>query len=469
MTIEVTETNSPGWWIVKGVKKLNLRLPRLQKLAGYHDGEPPLPVPVGSGASDAFRSFQKKACTNFAELIVGSIRERCAIREIRTAVSADQVDDVAWQIWKNNGLDVEFSDVLENMLALSDAYMIVGQDEDGEIVITGEDPRQVVTFHNPARQSEVRAAMKVFHDSDEKRDYIYLYLPGERQDDGAMSNARRWVAYRDRSGPGKGISFSPSTYVWDDTRGGVDGEELNHPIVPVVRFRNRRGIGEFEPHLDVLDRINHKTYNAMVIAAYQAFKQMVIQVDMDGATDEDGNELDSIPDNVLTTDPGSWIQLPYNSKVFQTAQADMQGIQSAIKDDIRELAAVTRRPLAMFAPDNESASGAQANVEGLIFATEDKQVRCTSALVDVLYIAFLTLGDEERANKAKITLDWKPASRYAVTDKASAAAQAVTSLAKRTIMREIWQFGPEQVAQAEAEAADEALLAEELTGGGNAA
>ncbi|MDN4616419.1 phage portal protein [Leifsonia sp. F6_8S_P_1B] len=469
MAIDVTEINSPGWWIVKGVKKLNARLPRLQRLAGYHDGEPPLPVPVGSGVSDAFKSFQKKSCTNFAELIVGSIRERCAVREIRTAVSDDQVDDVAWQIWKNNGLDVEFADVLENMLALSDAYMIVGLDEDGEVVITGEDPRQVVTFHNPVRQSEVRAAVKVFHDADEKRDYIYLFLPGQRLEDGSQSNARRWVAYRERSAPGKSISFSPSAYVWDEDRGGADGEELNHPVVPVVRFRNRRGIGEFEPHTDVLDRINHKTYNSMVIAAYQAFKQMVIQVDVEDAVDEDGNEIDSIPDNVLTTDPGSWIQLPYNSKVFQTAQADMQGIQSAIKDDIRELAAVTRRPLAMFAPDNESAAGAQANSEGLIFATEDKQIRCTAALVDVMYLAFLTAGDEERANKSKITIDWKPASRYTVTDKANASAQASKTLAKRTIMREIWQFTPEQVAQAEAESSDEALLTEELTGGGNAA
>lgn len=469
MAIDVKTVGSPGWWIQKGAKKLALRLPRLQKLADYHDGNPTLPVAANADSTKAFQDFQKKSCTNFAELIVGSIRERCAVRDIRTASSGDQVDDVAWEIWKNNGLDVEFADVLENMLALSDAYMIVGLDDDGEVVITGEDPRQVVTFHNPARQSEVRAAVKMFHDDDEGRDYIYVYVQGEKLDDGSRANARRWVAFRERRSRGTSIAFSSSAYQWDNERGGDVGEELNHEYVPVVRFRNRRGIGEFEPHLNILDRINHTIYNRMVIAVYQAFKQMIIQADVEEAEDEDGNPIDKIPDDVLTTDPGSWIQLPFNSKIFQTAQADMQGILSAAKDDIRILAAVTRRPLAMFAPDNESAAGADANVEGLKFATEDKQLRASDALSDVFRIAFLSLGETERAEKSKITVGWKPASRFSITDKANASAQASTVLAKSTILREIWQMSPEEVARAEAELSDETLLNGELTGAGNAA
>ncbi len=460
--IDVKTSGSPGWWMQKGAVKLAARRPRLQKLADYHEGRPPAIFEVQSSTSFA-KAFREQACTNLAELIVGSVRERVTVRDIRTATSGDQVDVQAWDIWRTNGMDVEFADVLENMLAMGDAYMIVGLDADGGVVMTGEDPRQVVTFHNPARQSEVRAAVKMFHDPDEQRDYVYLFLPGGVDGDGNRFNARRYVAFRDRKARGQGVSFSSSAFSWDPERGGPDGEELNHPLVPVVRFRNRRGVGEFEPHLNILDRINHTVYNRMVIAVYQAFKQMVVQVDEDEAVDENGDPIDTIPDDVLTTDPGSWIQLPFNSKVWQTAQADLNGILTATKDDIRLLAAVTRRPLSLFAPDNTSAEGASAAGEGLTFATEDKQTRAADALADAFHIAFLALGDQLRAEKSKIIVGFKPASRFSIGDKAQASSQATTALSKRTIMREVWQMSPEEIDRAESEATDELLLTEELT------
>lgn len=468
MAIDVKTVGSPGWWLQKGSAKLTARLPRLQKLADYHEGRPPLPTGVAA-ERESFQAFQKKSCTNLAELIVGSKRERVSVRDIRTAISGDVVDALAWEIWKNNGMDVEFADVLENMLVMGDAYMIVGIDDGGEVVMTGEDPRQVVTFHNPARQSEVRAATKMFHDPDESRDYAYQFLPGGIDAEGNAYNARRWVAWRDRKSKSASVSFSASAFSWDESRGGAEGEELNHSLVPVVRFRNRRGVGEFEPHLDILDRINHTVYTRMVIAIYQAFKQRVIHVDVEDSVDENNEPIDAIPDDVLTSDPGSWIQLPASAKVWESTQADMNGVLLATKDDIRLLAAVTRRPLAMFAPDNQSASGSEATSEGLTFSTEDTQNRAGDALGDAFRIAFLSLGDEERSVKSKIIVGWKPASRFGLTDKANASAQASTVLAKRTIMREVWQMSPEQIDQAEAELSDEALLLGEVAPSGNPA
>jgi hypothetical protein len=468
LAIDVKTVGSPGWWLQKGSVKLAARLPRLQKLADYHEGRPPLPTGVAA-ERESFQAFQRKSCTNLAELIVGSKRERVSVRDIRTAASGDVVDAIAWDIYKSNGLDVEFADVLENMLVMGDSYMIIGLDINEEVIMTGEDPRQVVTFHNPARQSDVRAATKMFHDPDESRDYAYQFLPGGLSEDGTRYNARRYVAFRDRKSRSSGVSFSASAYSWDESRGGESGEELNHELVPVVRFRNRRGVGEFEPHLDILDRINHTVYTRMIIALYQAFKQRVIHVDVDDAEDENGQPIDSIPDDVLTSDPGSWVQLPLAAKITELSQADMNGVLMATKDDIRLLAAVTRRPLAMFAPDNQSASGSEATSEGLTFSTEDTQNRAGDALTDAFRIAFLALGDVERAEKSKIVVGWKPASRFGITDKANASAQASTVLAKRTIMRTVWQMSPEEIDQAEAESADEALLLSEVAPSGNPA
>lgn len=284
VAIDVKTELSPGWWMLKACRKREERLKRLQKLADYHDGNPPVPT-SNEAVTDAFRRVQKQSRTNLAELIVGSLRERIAVREIRTGESGAEPDSEAWAIWRDNGLDVEFSDVIENMLALGDGYMIVGS-RDGEPVITGEDPRQVVTIHNPVRQSEIRAGVKVFHDPDVSKDYVYLYVAGEKSIDDAGNeialNARRYVASRPRRNKKAAVVFSADQFSWDEEFGGAEGEELPSPFVPIVRFRNRRGVGEFEPHLDVLDRVNHNVYNRMIIAIYQAFRQRVVKVDVSG-------------------------------------------------------------------------------------------------------------------------------------------------------------------------------------------
>ncbi|MET1020037.1 MAG: phage portal protein [Microterricola sp.] len=477
MAIDTTIRNSPGWWLQKGARKLEYRQKRLTKLSLYHDGNPPLPS--GAEASKgAFNDFQKKARTNFAELIVGAVRERLAVRSIRTAVDTDgNGDDVAWGIYVENNLDIELSDVLENMLALGDGYTITGLDpEDPErVIITGEDPRQVVTIHNPVRQSEVRAAVKIFHDADEQKDYAFLYLAGgtrQAADEEGFPlfdeagrrvmedfNARRYVASRDRKARARALTFSAGSFDWDDDFGGAEGEELGHKVVPVVRFRNRRGIGEFEPHIDLLDRINHTILQRMVIAAYQAFKQRALQVDDEDMPDEDedGNAIDY--DDLLTADPGSFIKIPKNATIWESGQADMQGILSSIKDDVQHLAAVTRTPMSVVSPDavNQSAEGAALIKEGQVFKTEDKQKRAAAALRLMFHIAFLCLGDTERADKQKIIIDWAPAERHSLQQKYDAASKAPASIPSETIMTEILQFSPETVALAKSQQMDDAL------------
>ena len=55
----------------------------------------------------------------------------------------------------------EATDIHRTMLIAGDAYAIVGVDDDGPYA-TSEDPRQVVTIHDPIRQARVRAAAKFF-------------------------------------------------------------------------------------------------------------------------------------------------------------------------------------------------------------------------------------------------------------------------------------------------------------------
>lgn len=462
MAISITEHNSPGWWLDKAFRKRAERLPRLQDLNAWHEGRPPTPAAVAE-AREAFQEFEAEATTNWAELIVGSMRERQAVRDIRTAMSGDDPDEVAWDLWLTNGLDVEFSTFVETFLWAGDAYAMVGTDPDDGVAVTHEDPRDVVTFHDPVRQSRLRAAAKFLHDADEGKDFVYLMLAGAYFEDDL---ARTFVASKD--GDGKvSETLDVESWSWESELGGPDGVALTHGLVPVVRLRNRSGKGEFEPHLPHLRRINRLTFQLSVIVMYQAYKQRAIIADTDDPEEAAQGDLakafdvDSLED-VLTSDPGSWFLLPSGAKVWESTQTDIQGLLKAIHDEQLALAAVARRPMGMFAPDNQSASGANFTREGLQFAVEDKQTRLRRFLVDVFHLVFLTVGDTERADKTKINVSFMPAERYTITDKASATSQVSSKLPLRTILREVWQMSPTQIQQVESEASDEALLMQSL-------
>lgn len=463
MAIGTKVVNSPGWWLSKAFEKRASRIQRLEDLNAWHEGEPPAPAAV-QNAREAFREFEAEATTNWAELIVGSMRERLAVRDIRTAASGGDPDEIAWRYWLDNGLDVEFSTFVETFLWAGDAYAMIGEDEDGETVVTHEDPRECVTFHHPVRQSRLRAAAKFYADGDEGRVYAVLMVAGSYFEDGL---ARSYLAYKD--GDEESLDFDPDSWSWDSEAGGADGVPLKHPLVPVVRLRNRKGKGEFEPHLPHMRRINRFTFQLQVIVLYQAYKQRAIMADVDDPDEDaqghlaDALDVDNIED-ALTSDPGSWFVLPSGAKVWESTQTDVQGLLKAIHDDQLALAAVARRPMGMFAPDNQSASGANFTREGLQFAVEDKQKRLHRFLVDVFHLVFLTAGDSERAEKSDINVSFMPAERYTVTDKASATSQVAQTLPLRTILREIWQLTPTQIQQVEAESSDERLLFADLTG-----
>lgn len=454
MAIDTTVPQSPGWWVARLAIKLNDRRKRIDLLARYFQGDPPLP----SGAENqksAYQAFQRKARTNFAELIVAALRERCVIGGFRTSADGDENgDEEAWALWRTAGAPVELADVIETMFALGDAYVIVGRDDDtGELIVTGEDPRQVVTEHDPRQQRKVLAALKLFHDDVEQADFVYLYLPG-----------RVYVARREmKRAPtfGQRTRFNPQSWDWDSARGGAAGQPLpSEDAMPVVRFRNKRGVGEFETHLDVLDRINHMLLQRMVIATMQAFRQRAIKGDLPDR-DEHGELIDY--DELLAADPGALWRLPEAVELWESGQVDLTPILTSVKDDVLHLAAVTRTPLHMFTPDaaaQGSAEGASLQREGLVFKAEDRIERISVAAAQVLALMFAFSGDTGKAVVSDIEVIWRPAERFSLAERTQAAVAAQSAgVPWRTRMSSIMQFSPAEVARMETERADDQVLA----------
>lgn len=445
MPIDTKTPNSPGWWLHRLARKLERRQPRLQELIDRLEGNPPLPQGADA-ARESFQRFQRLSRTNFSELLVEAARERMTVAGFRTGAGGTEQegDEEATRIWDANRLAVESADVHEMMLAAGDSYVIVGgpDNETGVPVITGEDPRQVVTVHDPVQQRKVRAALKVFHDLDRERDYAYLYLPGQV-----------WVATRDvrRRTKNQSVRFNPSTWDWDEDL----TDELPFDVVPVVRFRNRRGTGEFENHVDLLDRINQQILQRLVIATLQAFRQRAVKNLPE--EDDEGNELDYT--DVFTSDPGALWQVPGGVEFWESGSIDLTPILSAVKDDVRDLAAVTRTPLSYLNPDaaSQSAEGASLMREGLVFKVEDRIIRATEGWKDVMSLAFLFSEDQARADRNGLEVLWIPPERRSLAERADAASKG-GDIPWRTRMTDIWQFAPKKVDQMEAERSNDLIL-----------
>lgn len=458
--IDVDVPLSPGWWLQRCSDKLRSRMGRLKGLFDRYEGEPFEPDWLET-APDAAKRFYRSSRTSFAEMIVKAPLRRFKVTSIMTSADQSETGDAeAWKRWKKAGMLVNSTDLVRTMLIAGDAYAIVGVDDDGEVYATAEDPRQVVTVHDPIRQEKVRAGAKFFDDPDTRESFAFLYMPG-----------RRYVAKYSGMTGGAGLvpsgrtSFNAREWVWDEDRGGADGEAWPagmERFVGVVRFRNDEGVGEFERHEDILNRIDHVILQAMVVATMQAFKQRAIKVDPLDMPDHDPETGELIDYNdIFEADPGALWKLPATAELWESGQVDLTGILQMAEKELQRLSAVTFTPLSMFNSDavNQSASGAELVREGLTDKVSALHDRCQQPFAMVASAVLTLSGLKERADLDDIKIGYAPPLRYSLYEKAQAGGSGEQSgIPWRTRMAEIWQFTPEQIERMETERFADALM-----------
>lgn len=439
-----TSAGTAGATLQRLMAELAARRARYDVLQMYYDGENGIPAYADAAVRDAARRLMQMSRTNYAELAIEATRERMDPLGFRTGAQNDDLgDSVAWDIWQANGLDADHKLVDSTALSLSQAYMIVGSidEETGVPLITPEDPREVICEVDPARRRRATAAAKVFHDVLNDLDVAYLYVPGyvvraqRKHQEGELNELSGW----DWSGP---------------------PQPLGVPVVPVVPFAYRpqiRGLpkGEIEPHLPILDRINYTILNRLEIMTLQAFRQRAVK----GVptTNPDGTEVDY--DELFRQGPGAIWTLPASAEMWESGALDLTPVLESVKADVRDFAAVTRTPLSYLFPDaaQGSAEGASLTREGLIFKVKDRMGQAGEAYEAVMSIAFMMMGDAERAARSDLEVIWASPERYTLSERGQAATQAI-GLSKRTVQEKIWQLTPQEIARNEAELAAEALL-----------
>jgi SPP1 Gp6-like portal protein len=458
VAINVETRLSPGWWMDRLFRRLSdhKRYDRLEQLHKRYHGDPPLPE-GNDVARELFTAFQRKARTNYAELAVSAVSERMKPVGFRTAADGDETgDQEAITIWERARMNIVAADVHDLMLNLGEAFVIVGWMDEGRgvPVVTAEDPRWMVGEPDPVDPYRLRAALKFLRDDIEGEDRAYLFLPGEV-----------WVAVRDAplsqfNAPTGPMYWAPENWSWDAERSG----RLGHSQIPVVRFQNKDGAGEYEKHVDILDRINYQTLNRLCTAALQAFRQRAIETpdaDSDGIAteDEDGRPIDY--SEVFTSDPGAIWFLPPGARIWESGAADMRQILEINESDIIQFAATTKTPMYYLNPGgaNQSADGASMQRESLVFKVEDRIERCKPLWSEVMGLIFHVMGDSERADVSKIQSLWANADRLSLAEKADAANKVQSLIPWRSMMKLIFDFDPQTIERMQSEREEEQLIA----------
>jgi hypothetical protein len=440
---QTTVAGSDDWWLMRLATEYGQRLPRLYMLRSYHEGENSLPDEWDAGMREAYRRFLHLSRLNMAELIVGARVDRMKPLGFRTAAPGDDTGDrLARAHWQRSQLDVGVQDFFTDAGIYGEAYLTVTGPQrptaDAQPLIVRSDGWSTITAQYSDRDWLAEAALNVGYDAVLGVEILTLFRPGYmRQAFRAVrtptipTNGSRWL-------PGRGWSWA------------TDPIPLGYTDqVPVFAGRGRGGKGMFERHLDSLNRLSQRIRDQLTITAMQAFRQRALDGDLPEYYPADhpraGEKVNY--DEIFKAGPAAMWRLPKDAKMWESAVTDITPVGTAIKDDVRHLAGVSRTALYILSPDaaNGSAEGASLARESMVFSTEDWMGRMDRALHQALATCFLATGDSVRAQAGEIQTIWASPERASATERANAFSQVKGKLSTQMAQELVLQLTPDQI------------------------
>lgn len=463
MLTQLSITGSDDWWLLECATALGKNFERLGKLRKYREGDAPVPTESSGAMRAAYAAFVNQGRLNMSELIVGAKTNRQKPVGFRTAAVGDDVGDLlAYKNWKRSHMVVGVRGLLADVGHYGTGYLTVTGSS-----VSGTGPMNGGTYAEPSMipsngwntySSQLstapwlaEAAITVGYDPVNMVDTINLFRRG------TMRTAVR---------PAKVSSIPKDGTLWNP---GNDWAWTSSPInlgftteCPVVRLDGPDGFGQYEKHLDTMDRINDTIKQRSTIIAMQAFRQRAVKGNIPMIYPDDheqaGQKIDY--DEIFKAGPAALWLLPEDAEVWESAVTDITPILSATKDDLKHLAAVTSTPLYVLSPDaaSGSAEGAALAKETLMFAVEDLNDRAGDAFATAHGLMFQAQRDLARADPAEIETIWASIDRVSIVQRASAAPQAKAGgMSQRMIDEKIFGLTPAEIDQARQDRENEAF------------
>ena len=451
------EPGSDLWWLSRLSTALAHRSKHVRCMNDWRDGNPPLPYPDNDDdARPAFERLQRVARINIAGLIVNARLSRMQLAGVTTALDdSANGDDMIATIIQEQDLHAKLGSAFEDMLTSGIGYLVATSSG-----VMYSSPLNTITEQD--QHGKTVAALTTYYDAYTNENVMLLARPGYTRE--ARSNGTsgmvlpNYIVATDLNDyTHMPVRWAFRTTDWElgePTRTGLD-------TVPVYSFEYGNGL--IAKHLPGLERLNHRVLQGLIIVAFQSFRARAIT----GVpvADDNGNPIDY--NELFQSAPDSLMLLPDGASIWESSQADLTPLSSAIKDDIRILAVQSETPLFMISPDdaNGSAEGATAQREILIFNIE-RITRAITGNIKQLFSDLLTMqGETERANPQKMRVLWLNPRRSSISERAAAAQQATNAgVPFRMMLEKFAEFTPDEVEAAIRERATEQLYASLNTG-----
>ncbi|KAB1662764.1 hypothetical protein [Pseudoclavibacter sp. CFCC 13611] len=450
MTIAKTrfEPGTDDWWLHRLLDQRENDRRRMIPLRDHFAGEPPVrsgdSLQEHSPEQRAWEAFKEASRTNIAQLIVSAPASRMRVRTVRSSTAGDDAADrIVQGVYDASHLADQLPAVFTDMCVYGAGYLLAGVEG-----LRRLDPWAVAVEPAADRPWEARAAIVLGRDDTAGLEYVDLYreLP-----DGKIV-VRRAVA----AAPSPDSWRQLASWEWAGAAKSVPWATT----VPVLRALAPGGRGQFEAHKSSLDRLNTLVFNRTVIMTMQAFRQRYLSGNLPqyypkGHPNE-GEEIDY--NAIFQYGPAAMIRLPANVELKELQPTDTTQFTAAIQQELKNVAAVTGTPLYMLVPDavQGSATGAAIARETLVAKTRQLATRAGSVIGEGIAATAAAQGTPVAG---RVRIGWEPFESTSLAERAQSASQLAAVLPLKTIWREVFQFTPEQIEQAELDLDDQNLLA----------
>lgn len=327
-------------WLARLGPQIIARQPTVDRWENYYRGDQDLPAGPQQNR-DTFIRFQKLARTNLCRLCVDSMVHRMSVIGYRDGTDEGGNDSDVWDMWQRVRLDSRQHGLFRRALRASRAYAIVGRNPRrlSEPRVTIEDARSVIVETDPADASVTLAALRLWFDTIERRWMATLYVPGTRY---AMQTKTTYP----ENAPANvdALSWDPQSWEYREQ------PQPSPEDPPVVEFANSdegdEPFAEFDPGMDVQNRLNLTVMNRLTSERYSAFRQrylMNYEPEEDPVTGLPVPPFNPGADQTLTIPPPEPGQP--EPRLGDLAQTDTSGMLRGTEADMRAFAAVTITPV----------------------------------------------------------------------------------------------------------------------------
>lgn len=307
-------------------ERLAARREQLQVYEAYYGGDHPMQFAT-TKFQEAFGNLFAAFADNWCEIVVDAAVERLRIQGFRFG---EQVSNEAWDLWQQNGLDLQSKIAHTEAGKCGECFLLVDPAPESDFpLITVEHPLQVIVARDPANPRRRLAALKEWEGDD---GYLYatIYLPDmvlRFESEAPMSSGQQvsWIDRRDEPA----VVANP------------------YGVVPMIPLENKpgllvRGSSDLSSAIPLQNAVNKLCTDMIVASEYGAFRQRVmtgVTVPRDPETGKPINkpQIEAAMSRIWSTDSK-------DARVYDMAATDLQNFVKAIDMLIQHLAAQTRTP-----------------------------------------------------------------------------------------------------------------------------